>query len=186
MARARIVSWCWLLCSVLGLAGCTTLGLWSGTAPAPKTLDLAHDQVATLVFVLDLPDGLEPVPGATTLRIDTPSGPVTTGLALADAQSFAARLPPLETGHSYYFMGVPDTGKASLEAAQATVRGASGLPLFVSPALCARTDFTPSGARVAVLAVGPDGIPFAPLTPSEPLQTLLTTSGVPPLTACTR
>ena len=178
------------------LAGCDTFG----TSPAPvasappvgRAIDYLNDDLASLVFVVDLPANLQPTPAGTLVTIAASASKgehhVNARPALVDGDGAAASLTAPEPGRTYYFLGFSDKDKTDIANLQKWARGLplTDAPVFalsVVPKLCAASPTDPTTAQIAVLAVLPGGVVLAPVIAREPLSAAL---GASPLTPCAK
>lgn len=173
------------LAAVLLLGGCDTFGI-GGAPPAPapavRPLDVRTDDLASLIFALDLPPDVQPVENASRadLDISTPSKGarhVRAVLVLADGDSIDGGLPPLAAGHTYYLLGFSPKDQAALAEAQkwlaALPPDAAPVSAFtVTPKLCSRGPVDAAAAIFSVEAALPGGPPLAPLRGPTPLAAL--------------
>jgi hypothetical protein len=181
------------LCVMLLLAGCSTLGV--DTADGPRRLDYLRDDLASLLIAFDVPRGIGPVRGGSTLSLDV----VVAGqgerhikavLAEADADQIEGTLPPPGTGRAYYLFGFADQDQAAIRDAQAWARSLPGgltgnsLTIALAPRLCTSGGIDPATVDISVLVALP-GVPrLAPLIDHARLAELLAQSGGGGLPAC--
>jgi len=173
-----------------GLAGCDTLGFGVGSpvAPAPvaaRALDYRIDDLASLVFAIDLPTSFRPVPSGTVVTFDATNASAAkhfkATLVLADGEAIDGALPPPAAGRTYFLLGFSDKDKAVLRAAQQWVRAlppdaAPVTALHIAPRLCAAGQVDPAAAEVSVVPALPDGPALTPIV-AEPVATLLAETG---------
>jgi hypothetical protein len=175
------------------LAACTTLSL--GTAAKLQALDYLNDDIAGLVFALDLPAGIEPIPNQSGFAFDvTTAGKgekhVKTTLTLADADTVDGALKPPGSGRTYYLVGFSEADKSTLRAAQAwarTIKAGGTDPqvaVTVTPRFCANVGVDPAKASFSVLVALPGANNLEPLTNGESFQSVVQQMGVTALSAC--
>jgi hypothetical protein len=175
------------------LAACSTLNMT--TANSLRSLDYMRDDIASLLIAFDVPRGIGPVRGASTLSFDV----VVAGqgerhikavLEQADADEVEGSLPPPGTGRAYYLFGFADKDKAAIREAQAWARTLPGgltgnsVGIALSPRLCTSGGVDPSSARVSVLIALPGQGGLAPLIDRARLSDLLAQSGGGALPPC--
>lgn len=176
---------------LLALLGCSSLpGPANG---ALRQLDYANDDLAAMLLVFDLPDGLEPLPRGmvVTFKVETPARgerQVRAVLAEADAEAVIGALPPPADRRSYYVFGFAPADQAALRAAQAWARSltpaGNQFSVAMSPGFCRSEPVDPEALRVSVLLVGPGATRLAPLAGNQPLKTMLAAAGQGDLPAC--
>jgi hypothetical protein len=182
-----------LIVVALLLAACTTLS-WD-TAAKLQALDPLNDDIAGLVFALDLPAGIEPIPDQSGFAFDvtTPGKGerhVKAMLTLADGDAIDSALPPPGNGRTYYLVGFSDADKLALRAAQLWARGitaagtAPQVAVTVTPHFCANPGVDPAKASFSVLVALPGATNLEPLINGESFATLLQQTGAPALPAC--
>lgn len=173
---------------LLGLCGCSSLGL----APAgtgPRALDYLNDDLGAMALAFDLPETLEPLPGASRLGfvVQVPGRGeqrVDASLVPGDAELVAGLLPPPADGRSYYVFGLEEQDAASLREAQRWARAqaeSGAVPqtpvISIAPRLCATTAIDVARLPVSVTLIVP-GRTLVPLIKQQELATLA--DGVPP------
>jgi hypothetical protein len=184
------------LMGLTALGACTTLG-WGDPvpqSPAARALDYLNDDLGTLVFALDLPTSVTPLPTGSLVTLEATTAAngnrhVQALLTLADGDAIDSALPAPASGRNYYFLGLSDKDKKSLRDAQKWAKAlpAGMAPVFalnLVPRLCASDPADPVTTRVAVLLALPNGPPLEPLVPMEPLATFLAETGATSLPAC--
>lgn len=175
------------------LAACTTLEF--GTAAKLQALDPLNDDIASLVFALDLPAGIEPIPEQSSFAFDvTMPGKgerhVKAMLTLADGDTIDTALPPPRSGRTYYLVGFSDADKATLRTAQLwarSIKAAGAAPqvaVTVTPHFCANPGVDPTKANFSVLVALPGATNLDPLINGESFATLLQQMGATALPAC--
>jgi hypothetical protein len=173
-----------VICLALFLAGCSTLGV--DRTERTRALDPLHDDISDLLVAFDLPRGIGPIEGASTLSVDVtaPGGEprrVKASLAPADADEIAGHLPPPGTGRAYYLFGVADNDKAAIRDAQLVARtpGAAGskVNLVLAPRLCKSGEVDPKLVTISVLAALPGDTALAPLIDRQLLADTLAAAG---------
>jgi hypothetical protein len=181
------------LCIALLLAACSTLNL--DTANRLRSLDYMHDDIASLLIAFDVPRGIGPVLGASTLSFDVVIAGqgerhVKAVLAEADADDVAGRLPPPGAGRAYYLFGFADRDKAAIRDAQAWVRslpgGLSGnsVGIALAPRLCTNGGVEPANLTISVLLALPGEPALAPLVDRARLSDIVAQSGGTALPPC--
>jgi hypothetical protein len=182
-----------VIATALLLAACTTLEF--GTAAKLQALDPLNDDIAGLVFALDLPAGIEPIPDQSGFAFDvtTPGKGerhVKAMLTLTDGDTVDSALPPPRSGRTYYLVGFSDADKATLRAAQLWARGikaagtAPQVAVSVTPHFCVNAGVDPMKANFSVLVALPGANNLEPLISGENFTTLLQQTGAPALPAC--
>ncbi len=155
-----------VLAALAALSGCASLGVGSTTGNRPaapaQVLDVLGDDVASAVVVLDLPDALEPLPGASIVafKLTAPGSdirPVAAQLVPADAEEAMAALPPPGADRTYYLFGFSPKDQQKLREAQSWGRGQPAgtvdIGIDLLPALCATEALDQASTRFSVLAV---------------------------------
>lgn len=182
----RIVRQLGALGLALMLAACSSVPL--GTAQKLRGLDVVNDDIAGLLFALDLPLSLEPSSGVSTVGIDiaSPSGErlIKAVLVRADADELAGTLPPPADNRVYYLFKFADTDKQAIREAQAWVRtmapGSARLSVLVNPALCRTEAVDPARTYISALVALPGATGLAPLLANVPLGKVKGGRDVPP------
>jgi hypothetical protein len=138
---SRIVPLGLLAAVLLPLAGCDTFGMNFGSSapdtPAQRAIDYRNDDLSSMVFALDLPANLQPVPSRSILTFDAttagnPGKHVKAALTLVDGDAAEGKLPPPATGRTYYLLGPGVKDKALRQKINAQPPGqASALSLGV-------------------------------------------------------
>ena len=169
-------------CAVLLLSGCSTLDMHDGAKL--RTLDYLRDDLASLVIAFDLPRGVAPLAGASTLGVDVAgSSPrhLKLTLAEADADEIAAGLPPPGQGRAYYLFGFADPDKAAIREIQLAARNANvaatAVTLTLAPRFCRSGSLDPHALAISVLAALPGDTSLAPLIDRQNLADALAASG---------
>lgn len=184
-----------VLLAVVGLVtACSSLSM--PTAAKLRALDYLNDDIASLVVAFDVPETLEPVPGASGFSFDI-SIPgkgerhIAATLEPGDASEVAGALPPPGTERTYYLFGFAEADKAKLREAQAWARGiattgvAPNTPVIaISPRFCRSDAIDMATARVSVLIALPGSPALEPLVSNETLATLLASTGGGVLPEC--
>jgi hypothetical protein len=181
------------VCLALLLAACSTLNL--DTANRLRSLDYMRDDIASLLIAFDLPRGIGPVPGASTLSFDVVIAGqgerhIDATLTQADADEVAGSLPVPAKGRAYYLFGFTDKDKAAIHDAQAWARslpgGLSGnsLSIKLAPRLCTSGDVDVAAATVSVLVALPGQPGLAPLIDHQRLPDLVAQAGGAGLPPC--
>jgi len=195
MRAASIVNAALLLAAVAvvaPLAGCDSLGLGASAPATPpsRALDYRQDELAAVVFALDLPADLHPVQRASTARFDiTAAGKgerhLKATLVLADGDSIDGELPPPAAGRTYYLLGFADRDKQAIAAAQkwlaALPPGSAPVIAFdVTPKFCETAAIDPSVTRFSLLPALPGAGPLLPLVNAQPVTAVIGGGQVPP------
>lgn len=174
------------VCLALLLAGCSTVGVDLDTPAKPRTLDYVNDDMGALLIAFDVPRGIGPVDGASTLSFDVAlpgnsARHVKAMLAPSDADDVDSRLPPPGQGRTYYLFGLSDKDQAAIREAQATARAAhapaSAVTLTLAPRLCASGPIDPKAVTISVLASLSGNAAPTPLIDHQLLANLLAQSG---------
>ena len=188
-----------LAAMLLPLAGCDTFGLNFGSpapsAPVQRAIDYRNDDLSSMVFALDLPANLQPVPSRSVLTFDATTAEnsgkhVKASLTLVDGDAASGTLPPPSAGRTYYLLGTGAKDKAALRAAQTWLKAlppdaAPVTVLQVVPRFCSSGPVDPTAAVISILPALPSGGALAPLVSTEPLSNLLDDSSGK-LPACTK
>jgi len=186
---SRIAPFSLLAALLLPLAGCDTFGMNFGSsapaAPVQRAIDYRNDDLSSLVFALDLPANLQPVPSRSLLTFDATSAGnagkhVKAALTLVDGDATEGKLPPPATGRTYYLLGLGAKDKAALNAAQTWLKAlppdaAPVTALQVLPHFCSSGPVDPTSV-VSILPALPSGAALAPLVETEPLSNFLADS----------
>ena len=165
------------IAGLLLLASCSSFG--PSTPPSLRALDPLHDDLGNLLIAFDLPRGLGPVVGGSSLTLSVVGAkPVRAMLAAADADAVAGNLPPPANGHAYYLFSIAPTDEPALHAAIAAAlaanpAGAGTANLAVAPALCTSGGIDTGKAVISVLAALPGGPHLSPLVDHRVLGDLL-------------
>lgn len=165
------------IAAVLMLAACSSFG--PSTPPALRALDPLHDDLGKLFIAFDLPRGLGPVVGGSSVTLDAVGAkPVRAALVAADADEVAGNLPPPANGHAYYLFSIAPADQPALQAAvvaalSANPSAAGTASLAVTPALCTSGGIDPAKAVISVLAALPGGAHLGPLIDHRALGDLL-------------
>lgn len=145
--------------AVLLVAGCSSLPV--GRASTESGVDVLNSDVAGALYVLDLPQTLEPVPDGSFVAVSLTSASagekrLNAALRRADPGELAGLLPPPADGHNYYLMGIDAVDQQAIREAQAWARGQSvQSAITFSPALC-RTDTIDAGrTTISAMMVTP-------------------------------
>lgn len=184
-----------LLLAAGGLVtACSSLSM--PTAAKLRALDYLNDDIGSLVVAFDVPETLEPVPGASGFSFDV-SIPgkgerhVVATLEPGDASEVAGTLPPPGAERTYYLFGFAEADKAKLRAAQAWARSvaetgvAPNTPVIaIAPRFCRSDAIDLAATRVSVLIALPGSPALAPLVSNESLATLLASTGGGVLPQC--
>jgi len=187
---SHIVPFGLLAAVLLPLAGCDTFGMNFGSsapsAPAQRAIDYRNDDLSSMVFALDLPANLQPVPSRSILTFDATTAAnagkhVKAALTLVDGDAAEGKLPPPATGRTYYLLGPGTKDKAALTAAQTWLKAlppdaAPVTVLQVVPSFCSSGPVDPTTATISILPALPTGDALAPLVETEPLSNLLADS----------
>ena len=158
---------------LLPLAACDSFGLagpQSPPAPAARAIDYRADDLAGMIFAINLPAGVQVLPKSSTARFDAGAGGaagrhVKATFTLADGGDIDGQLPPPAAGRTYYLLGFGARDKTALRAAQAWLGEQNPPPVVsftVTPGLCMTSPPGP-GATGSVIPVSPGKSPFLPL-----------------------
>lgn len=177
---------------LLALAGCSSLGLHpTGTKPAG--LDYLNDDLGAMALAFDLPEALEPLPGASRLdfAVQVPGKGerlVEAMLVPGDAELVAGVLPPPADGRSYYVFGLDEKDASALREAQLWARAqaeSGAVPqtpvVSITPRFCATAAMDVAQMPVSVQLVVP-GRGAVPLVDRQDLAGLVGADSVPPCT----
>jgi hypothetical protein len=165
------------------LAGCSSMG---GIAPAggggsggARQLDFANDNLANLIFALDLPDAVQPTAAGISFSYDAndEKAPayLDTALVRGDAEAVMSSLPPPEAGRSYHVFVLSEAAREKLRALQNYVRVQPKRPLplvNVIPRLCVTGQVDRARTTFSVRVVLPGRGAIAPLVAGESLASL--------------
>jgi hypothetical protein len=179
-----------------GLAACTSLNF--GTTISPRALDYLNDDIASLVFALDLPYQLAPVPEDSEVTFDIVTASlgerhVTAILIRADADAVVGTLPPPAEGRGYYVFGFSEDDKTKIREAQEWVRSVretaadpidGEFSLGISPRFCATRPVNLLRATFSVFIALPGGEPLQPLIANRGLSDELGAAGAEALPDC--
>lgn len=181
--------------AALDLSACTTLT--GGGAQALRKLDFFADDIAALVFAVDVPVTLVPLAEASTITFAavTPNDGerrIAASLVHADADTVAGLLPPPGRERAYYLFEFPPPAREALREAQQWARGlepgfdAAGgtLTVTIEPAFCRVGDFDAAASLVSVLIVTAGSATLEPLLDRIPLAQLLPLAEVANLPRC--
>ncbi|MEQ1768453.1 MAG: hypothetical protein ABL879_01325 [Devosia sp.] len=166
-----------LVLMVLALAGCASLDV--GTANRLRALDYLNDKLPELLIAFDLPYGVQPVEGKSTLHFDIGVAggerrQLNAVLDLADADEAAGTLPPPHTARVYFLFGFSGKDKAALYDLQVWARtlppGTATVNVSLSPAFCSASLIDPAKVNVSVLVALPGDTSLAPLVDRQPLS----------------
>ena len=100
--------------------------------PAQRAIDYRNDDLSSMVFALDLPANLQPVPSRSILTFDatTAGNPRQACRGGADPRRWRCRrrqaAPPPATGRTYYLLGPGAKDKAALTRRPGLAQGATG------------------------------------------------------------
>jgi len=143
-----------------------------------------HDDVANLLFVLDLPDAVQPLPDGNKLGLGYAlPGPLKVGLVRADAGELAGTLPPPAAGRTYHLFEIAPAERAAIVQAQAASRGAApvGTGLALEPRLCATGAVDPAKVQISMLVAAAGQAAISPPLRNQVLASLVGPS-LPPCT----
>lgn len=149
--------------AVLLVAGCSSLPMGGGASTATRVDALASD-VAGALYVLDLPQTLEPVPESSSIAVSLRSASgeerqIAATLRRADPGELAGLLPPPADSHNYYLLGLDAADQETLRAAQAETRSqAGGASITIRPALCRTGTIDPNRTTFSAMMVTPGGV----------------------------
>ncbi len=187
-----------VVATVSALGGCTTLGMVLNlpASPAGRPIDYLGDDVARLVFAIDVPRSLQLVEQASIFSLDltTSRGArhIKARLVLADGDQIDENLPAPADGRTYYLLGFSESDQAAIRDAQAWAKAQGAeqqgieVPRIISvvmPKFCAISPIDPQSTKISVLAELPDGPPLLPLAAQQPLS-MVPGLGDAPLPAC--
>lgn len=176
-----------IVLSLLALAACSTLNI--DTAQRPHALDAVNDDVASLLIALDLPYGLAPLEGASTMSFlaRSPNGErhVKATLVRADVEDLAGALPPPSPSRVYFLFSFSDADKAALHDMQGWARtqprGSVTSIVGFAPRFCKMAPVDPASTSLSVLITLPGDNSLAPLIDRQKLSEAL---GGKPLENC--
>lgn len=170
------------------LAACSSLGGLAPSSSGPRSIDLVTDDLAGLVFALDLPGNVEPADAGPdfSYNVNDPKAPpfLSTVLVRADAELVMAALPPPETGRSYHVYVLPDAARERMRALQAFARTLPRAPVptvSIVPRLCLAGNVDKANTTFAVQVVLPGRGALRPLIASESLASLEARSSAIPI-----
>ena len=183
---------------IAGLAACTSLNFGTAITTNLRALDYLNDDIANLVFALDLPYQLAPVPEDSEVAFDIVVASqgerhVTAILIRADADTIMGTLPPPTEGRGYYVLAFSDDDKTKIREAQEwvrSVRETAGNPvdgefsLGISPAFCATQPVNLLRATFSVYITLPGEEPLQPLIANRGLSDELGAAGAQALPDC--
>ena len=164
------------------IAGCSSLSM--PTAAKLKALDYLNDDLGSLVLAVDVPETLEPIPGASafTFSVSIPGKgerKVEAVLEPGDASEVVGTLPPPGHARTYYLFGFSDADKARLREAQAWARGiaetgmAPNTPVIsITPRFCRSDAIDVASTKVSVLIALPGSPALQPLLQRQSLAAL--------------
>ena len=136
------------------LAGCASLGgLTGGAAPAAPALDLASDDIASMVVALDLPDTVLAGREAPLVRYGAGPDRLDLTLEYGDAENVMGVLPPPREGRSYAVFAFTEADRDRVRAA----RAAGALAFEIDPRICATSDARKERDMVGALGILPGG-----------------------------
>jgi hypothetical protein len=173
--------------ATLALAACSSLSL--PTAAKLRALDYLNDDVASLLLAFDVPETLEPIPDASTVRFDIVSAGngekhVNAVLARSDAGEIAGTLPPPADGRTYYLFGFSPADQQAIRDAQAwaralpkTAAGSNALSIGIGPRFCRTEAIDADNVRLSVLVALPGATALEPLVSNETLANVIAAGG---------
>ena len=173
------------LAVLVALAGCDTLGgIGFGPStpatPPGRALDYANDDLASLIFAVDQPPSLRPVPGGSVATLDASGAKgekhFKGALALADGEAIDRLLPPAAAGRTYVLFGFAAKDKPALRDLQKWLKaqpdGASPVVVLqVMPKLCETAAVDPAATTYSILPALP-GTALLPLVSQAPVGAL--------------
>jgi uncharacterized protein YceK len=180
------------LALALLLAGCSSMG---GIAPAPgggssggaRQLDYTNDNLANLIFALDLPDGVQPTAAGISFSYDAndEKAPdyLDTQLVRGDAEAAMGSLPAPAAGRSYHVFVLSDPARERIRAIQNFVRVQQKklLPLVnIVPRLCVSGAVDKARTTYDIRVVLPGRGALVPIIAGETLAGLETRSATIP------
>lgn len=180
---------------LLPILGCSSLSL--GTALQLQAIDFLNDDIASLIFALDLPQSVKPAPGGSYFQFDmTTAGfgerRIKAVLQNADTDEVSGALPRIGDGRSFYLLKFSDEDRAKLREAQAfaldlkdkhdTVGGQ--LIVAVVPVLCHTSSAEPEDVRFSVQITLPGKPSLQPLINNQKLSELMAKNPGTKLEAC--
>src|SRR5690242_18847153 len=101
-------------------------------ASAPRGPDYLGEDFAGAVLAFDLPNGIEPIPDASTLSFTVADLQVVAALARGDIGEAAGTLTPPAANRTYYLFTLSPEDQAKLRAAA----GTQPRSLSITPRLC--------------------------------------------------
>ena len=172
------------LAIAISLAACSSMGP-NAPGPSARAVDTLTDDIGALLFALDLPRGIGPMPGATVLTYAIPAArPIKAVLVSADVDDLASQLPPPGNGRAYYFLALAPKDRTSIRTIQAGAAGAhvaqANVTLSIAPGLCESAIVVPSSVSISVLAASSGGEHLLPLIDRRPISELLGTTATLP------
>jgi|GEM_PF-1377974 len=174
--------------ALAALFGCDTFGVDFGapntpSLPAGRAIDYRNDDLTGLVFAIDLPAGLRPLPGSTTATIDASAAKgdkhFKGTLVLADGAATDSLLPPPASGRTYVMFGFAPKDKGALRDLQKWIKAQTDQPvvaLDVQPKVCATTQVDAGTTTYAVLAALPSTA-LLPIVAGAPIGRLMLSTG---------
>lgn len=169
---------------VLPLMGCSSLSL--GTALQLQAIDYLNDDIASLIFALDLPQTVKPVPDSSYFTFEmTTAGfgerRIKAVLQRADTDDISGELPAIGNGRSFHLYKLSEDDRAKLREAQAFARDlktkhdnvGGQLSIGIVPALCSTTELKPENTRFSVQVTLPGKTRLQPLINNQKLSELL-------------
>lgn len=172
---------------LLPLTGCSSLSL--GTALQLQAIDYLNDDIASLVFALDLPQTVKPVPDASYFRFDmTTAGfgerRIKAILQQADTDEISGELPTIGNGRNFYLFKFSEEDRAKLREAQAFARDLTSkhdnvggeLSIGIVPTLCKTAELKLESTRFSVQITLPGKTKLQPLINNQKLSELLETN----------
>jgi hypothetical protein len=179
--------------AMLLLTACSSLG---GLAPSgggsggARPVDLVADDLANIVFALDLPQNVEPAEAGPSFAYDVndKDAPpfLDTVLVRGDADAVMAALPAPEAGRSYHVYVLNDAAREKMRALQRFARTLPKAPMpivNIVPRLCLAGAADKGRSSFAVRIVLPGRGALQPLIAAESLGALEARSAAIP--ACT-
>ncbi len=178
----RVLSGVAALMALAVVAGCSSLSM--PTAAKLKALDYLNDDLGSLVLAVDVPETLEPVPGASafTFAVSVPGKGerrVEARLEPGDASEVAGTLPPPANERTYYLFGFSDADKAKLREAQKWAKDialtgvAPNTPVIsITPRFCRSDAIDVAATKVSVLIALPGSPALEPLLRGQSLAAM--------------